>query len=70
MEIKKNIPKNKMLPKSRRKKILQWKSLDASRRKLDEKKTKAIVLWKKLAIAASLLLFSHWDTSLLKPIRK
>jgi hypothetical protein len=49
--------KNKMLPKSRRKKILQWKSLDASRRKLDEKKTKAIVLWKKLAIAASLLLF-------------
>jgi Ca-activated chloride channel family protein len=59
-----------MLPKAEEKPAME-KSLDASRRKLDKKKTKkAIVLWKKLAIAASLLLFSHWDTSLLKPIRK
>jgi hypothetical protein len=54
MDNQEKYSKIKMLPKSRRKTFLQWKSLDASRRKLDEKEDKkTIVLWKKLAIAAS-----------------
>jgi Ca-activated chloride channel family protein len=48
----------KCFPKAEKKTFLQWKSLDASKEKLDEKEDKkTIVLWKKLAIAASLYCF-------------